>query len=181
MPEDTRPIVLSLRGVTKRFGPLVANEGVDLDVRAGEIVALLGENGAGKTTLMNILFGHYVADEGSVWLADAAGALEPLPQGSPHAALEAGIGMVHQHFTLAENLTGFENIVLGTAAAHRARAEPERGAAACRCADAATSVSMSRSTCASRSSRSARSSASRSSRRSIATRASSCSTSRPRC
>jgi ABC-type uncharacterized transport system ATPase subunit len=114
MAADIRPIVLSLRGVTKRFGPLVANEGVDLDVRAGEIVALLGENGAGKTTLMNILFGHYVADEGSVWLADAAGALEPLPPGSPHAALEAGIGMVHQHFTLAENLTGFENIVLGT-------------------------------------------------------------------
>ena len=70
------------------------------------MLALLGENGAGKTTLMNILFGHYVADEGTVSVVDKDGGLAALPPGSPHAALAAGIGMVHQHFTLAENLTG---------------------------------------------------------------------------
>jgi len=108
------PLVLRLAGITKRFGPLVANDAIDLELRRGEILALLGENGAGKTTLMNILFGHYVADEGTVEVESADGALAPLPPGSPHAALGAGIGMVHQHFTLAENLTGLDNIMLGT-------------------------------------------------------------------
>ncbi|WP_436639820.1 ABC transporter ATP-binding protein [Microbaculum sp. FT89] len=108
------PVVLALRDISKRFGPLLANDAIDLELRRGEILALLGENGAGKTTLMNILFGHYVADDGEVLVANASGALEPLEPGSPHAALNAGIGMVHQHFTLAENLTGLENIVLGT-------------------------------------------------------------------
>jgi simple sugar transport system ATP-binding protein len=75
----------------------------------GEVIALLGENGAGKTTLMNILFGHYVADEGTV---EAFG--RPLPPGDLRAALDAGIGMVHQHFTLADNMTVLENIALGT-------------------------------------------------------------------
>ncbi|HEX8168219.1 MAG TPA: ABC transporter ATP-binding protein [Beijerinckiaceae bacterium] len=107
-------VVLSLRGVTKRFGPLVANDGIDLDLRCGEILALLGENGAGKTTLMNILFGHYVADEGRIAVAEPGGSLEPLPPGSPRAALHAGVGMVHQHFALAESLTVIENVVLGT-------------------------------------------------------------------
>ncbi|MGH2340994.1 ABC transporter ATP-binding protein [Segnochrobactraceae bacterium EtOH-i3] len=108
------PIVLSLSGITKRFGAFVANRAIDLTLRRGEVLALLGENGAGKTTLMNILFGHYVADAGSVEVAGTDGTLAPLPPGSPGAALEAGIGMVHQHFALAGNLTGFENIVLGT-------------------------------------------------------------------
>ncbi|HET7717035.1 MAG TPA: ABC transporter ATP-binding protein [Bauldia sp.] len=107
-------VVLRLAGITKRFGPLLANDAVDLSLRRGEILALLGENGAGKTTLMNILFGHYVADSGTVEVAGADGGLAPLPPGSPHAALAAGIGMVHQHFTLADNLTGLENIMLGT-------------------------------------------------------------------
>ena len=77
-------------------------------------MGLLGENGAGKTTLMSILFGHYVADEGTIEVAGSDGVLRPLPPGSPKAALAAGIGMVHQHFTLADNLSGLDNIVLGT-------------------------------------------------------------------
>jgi general nucleoside transport system ATP-binding protein len=111
-PADAARPVLRLEGISKRFGQLQANDAIDLDLEAGEIVALLGENGAGKTTLMNILFGHYVADSGRVLLAGEGGWTE-LPKGSPQAALKAGIGMVHQHFTLAENLTGLENIILG--------------------------------------------------------------------
>jgi general nucleoside transport system ATP-binding protein len=107
--------LLHLRGISKRFGGLIANDAIDLEVGAGEIVALLGENGAGKTTLMNIVFGHYVADAGSITIAGADGQPAALPPGSPQAALAAGIGMVHQHFALAYNLTGLENIVLGTA------------------------------------------------------------------
>lgn len=100
---------LRLASVTKRFGALTANDSISLELHPGEVIALLGENGAGKTTLMNILFGHYVADEGTI---EAFG--NQLPPGDPKAALAAGIGMVHQHFTLAENLTVLENIVLGT-------------------------------------------------------------------
>src|SRR5829696_249065 len=107
-------LVLRLSGITKRFGSLVANEAIGLDLRRGEILALLGENGAGKTTLMNILFGHYVADRGEIRAAGPDGTLRRLTEGSPHAALQAGIGMVHQHFALAESLTVLENIVLGT-------------------------------------------------------------------
>lgn len=109
-----RDLLLALDSITKRFGDLIANKDVSLELHSGEIVALLGENGAGKTTLMNILFGHYVADEGAVTVRSRSGALEVLEPGAPHAALDAGIGMVHQHFTLAENLSGLENIVLGT-------------------------------------------------------------------
>ena len=100
---------LRLEGITKRFGELVANDKISVTVRRGEILALLGENGAGKTTLMNILFGHYVADSGTVEVFGT-----PLKPGSPHAAIAAGIGMVHQHFTLADNLTVLDNVVLGT-------------------------------------------------------------------
>lgn len=102
-------VVLRLAGITKRFGSLLANDAISLSVRRGEVVALLGENGAGKTTLMNILFGHYLADEGTVEVFG-----EPLPPGAPRAALAAGVGMVHQHFTLADNLTVMDNIRLGT-------------------------------------------------------------------
>ncbi len=106
----TRDVVLRLDQITKRFGALVANDAISLTLHRGEVVALLGENGAGKTTLMNILFGHYRADAGSV---TAFGT--PLPPGNPRAALAAGIGMVHQHFTLADNLSVLDNICLGTA------------------------------------------------------------------
>ncbi len=102
-------VVLRLDLITKSFGPLRANDAISLTLRRGEVVALLGENGAGKTTLMNILFGHYVADSGEV---DVFG--QPLPPGQPRAALKAGVGMVHQHFTLAGNLTVLDNITLGT-------------------------------------------------------------------
>ncbi len=101
--------VLRLSGITKRFGALVANDGIDLDLARGEVLALLGENGAGKTTLMNILFGHYSADSGAVEVMG-----KTLPPGQPGAALRAGVGMVHQHFTLADNLTALDNILLGT-------------------------------------------------------------------
>ncbi len=101
--------VLRLSGITKRFGSLVANDAISFSLAGGEVVALLGENGAGKTTLMNILFGHYVADEGTVV---AFG--RPLPPGDPRAALQAGVGMVHQHFTLADNMSVLDNIALGT-------------------------------------------------------------------
>src|SRR4029077_15971850 len=85
------------------------NDAVSLDLARGEVLALLGENGAGKSTLVSILFGHYVADEGTI---TAFGA--PRPPGDPAVALAAGIGMVHQHFTLADNLTVLDNILIGT-------------------------------------------------------------------
>ena len=99
--------VLELQGITKRFGALTANDDVSLSLAQGEILALLGENGAGKTTLMNILFGHYAADEGTVHVFG-----QELPPGKPRAAIEAGVGMVHQHFTLSGNLTVLENVAL---------------------------------------------------------------------
>lgn len=99
---------LRLNAITKRFGELTANDAVSLSVNKGEVVALLGENGAGKTTLMNILFGQYLADSGTIEIFG-----RPLPAGNSRAALEAGVGMVHQHFTLADNMTVQENISLG--------------------------------------------------------------------
>ncbi|MBL8583770.1 MAG: ABC transporter ATP-binding protein [Rhizobiaceae bacterium] len=116
--------VLRLQNITKRFGPLTANDSITFDLKRGEVIALLGENGAGKTTLMNILFGHYVADEGTVEVFG-----RPLPPGEPRAALEAGIGMVHQHFTLADNLTVLENIALGTQPLWRPRLDRVAAAA----------------------------------------------------
>ena len=101
--------VLTIEGVSKRFGNTVANDNISLTLAKGEIVALLGENGAGKTTLMSILFGHYVPDAGRI-LVDGA----ELPRGKPRAAIRAGVGMVHQHFSLAPNLTVLENVMTGT-------------------------------------------------------------------
>jgi simple sugar transport system ATP-binding protein len=101
--------VLEITGVSKRFGDNLANDDISLSLAKGEIIALLGENGAGKTTLMSMLFGHYVPDSGSVAVMG-----EALPPGKPRAAIRAGVGMVHQHFSLAPNLTVLENVMTGT-------------------------------------------------------------------
>lgn len=106
--------ILSLNALSKRFGSVVANDAVSLDLHQGEVLALLGENGAGKTTLMNMLFGHYMPDGGTIDVAATNGDMQPLTLGHPQAALSAGIGMVHQHFTLAENLSALDNITLGS-------------------------------------------------------------------
>jgi general nucleoside transport system ATP-binding protein len=103
------PIALQLTSITKRFGTLIANDDISLHVQQGEILALLGENGAGKSTLVSILFGHYLADSGSI---DVNG--QPLKPGDPKAAIKAGIGIVHQHFALADNLSVLDNVMLGT-------------------------------------------------------------------
>ncbi|MFM1927245.1 MAG: hypothetical protein RLZ06_821 [Actinomycetota bacterium] len=99
---------LELRGVTKRFGTLVANDRINLTVEPGEIHALLGENGAGKSTLMNVLYGLYQADEGQIVLDGVAQNFK-----GPGDAMAAGIGMVHQHFMLIPVFTVAENVVLG--------------------------------------------------------------------
>ena len=99
--------VLELRRITKRFPGIVANDAVDFDLRRGEVHALLGENGAGKSTLMNVLYGLYHPDEGEIVING-----KPIRIGSPHAAIDAGIGMVHQHFMLIPVMTVAENIVL---------------------------------------------------------------------
>jgi ABC-type uncharacterized transport system ATPase subunit len=99
---------LELRGITKRFGDLVANDGIDLVVEPGEIRALLGENGAGKTTLMNVLYGLVQPDEGEILLDGRQVRIH-----SPGDAIGAGIGMVHQHFMLVPVFTVAENVTLG--------------------------------------------------------------------
>jgi general nucleoside transport system ATP-binding protein len=110
---DDAPL-LELKGITKRFPGVVANDHVDFDLRRGEVHALLGENGAGKSTLMNILYGLYHPDEGQIRLKG-----KPLLISSPREAIDAGIGMVHQHFMLIPVMSVAENIVLAT--------EPTRG------------------------------------------------------
>jgi ABC-type uncharacterized transport system ATPase subunit len=102
-----REVVLELRGITKRFPGVLANDRVDFDLRRGEIHALLGENGAGKSTLMNILYGLYTPDEGEIVVRG-----EAVRMSSPREAIERGIGMVHQHFMLIPVMTVAENIVL---------------------------------------------------------------------
>jgi general nucleoside transport system ATP-binding protein len=109
-----RPPALELRGITKRFPGVLANDRIDFDLRPAEVHALLGENGAGKSTLMNILYGLYRPDEGEVRVRG-----EKVQFSSPKDAIEHGIGMVHQHFMLIPVMTVAENIVLAT--------EPTRG------------------------------------------------------
>lgn len=118
-------VALSLRGVSKSFGSFTANDRVDLDVAWGEIHALLGENGAGKTTLMRIVTGLYEPDAGSISLDG-----EPVRFRTPDHALRAGIGMVHQHFTLVPTLTELENLALRPAWMpwHDGRADARRAA-----------------------------------------------------
>src|SRR6187455_1580198 len=101
--------LLELKGITKRFPGVVANDGVDFDLKRGEVHALLGENGAGKSTLMNILYGLYHPDEGQIRMDGKA-----IRMSSPRDAIDCGIGMVHQHFMLIPVMTVAENIVLAT-------------------------------------------------------------------
>ncbi|MFF2908839.1 ABC transporter ATP-binding protein [Paenibacillus sp. NPDC057934] len=106
--------VVELKQITKRFPGIVANDSISLTLKKGEIHALLGENGAGKSTLMNIVFGLYQPDEGSIEIDG-----KPVMIDSPNKAIELGIGMVHQHFKLVDPFTVTENIVLGM--------EPKKG------------------------------------------------------
>jgi simple sugar transport system ATP-binding protein len=107
------PLAVELRGITKRFPGVVANRDISLAVRRGSIHAIVGENGAGKSTLMKILYGVQQPDEGSIAVNGV-----PVTLKSPTDAIRAGIGMVFQHFMLADNLTVLENVVLGAEALH---------------------------------------------------------------
>nr|MDA8194009.1 ATP-binding cassette domain-containing protein [Thermaerobacter sp.] len=99
---------LEVSGITKRFGDLTANDNISFAVRAGQVLAILGENGAGKSTLMKVVSGFLRPDAGRV-LVDG----HPLPAGDPEAAIRAGIGMIHQHFMLIPRMTVLENLILG--------------------------------------------------------------------
>jgi general nucleoside transport system ATP-binding protein len=107
--------VLELRGITKRFPGVLANDRVDFDIRESEVHGLLGENGAGKSTLMNEVYGLYRPDEGQIWVRG-----RPIVIHSPKEAIANGIGMVHQHFMLIPVMTVAENIVLATEPRHGA-------------------------------------------------------------
>src|SRR5246127_3734184 len=107
MADSNRP-ALELRGITKKFGSVVANDRVGFDVVPGEVHALLGENGAGKSTLMSVLYGLYRPDEGEILVDGNVVEID-----SPSSAINLGIGMVHQHFMLVPVMTVAENIVLG--------------------------------------------------------------------
>ncbi|MBL4666625.1 MAG: ABC transporter ATP-binding protein, partial [Sneathiella sp.] len=101
--------VLRVQGITKTFGNLIANDAISFSLKKGKVLSLLGENGAGKTTLMSIIFGHYTADDGYIEVFG-----NKLNASNPAEAIALGVGMVHQHFTLADNLTVLENVILGT-------------------------------------------------------------------
>ena len=113
VPPPPRVPALEMRGITKRYPGVVANDHIDLEIRPGEIHALLGENGAGKTTLMNVLYGLAIPDEGEVLLDG-----EPVKIAGPSDAIARGISMVHQHFMLVPVLTVAENIILGEETLH---------------------------------------------------------------
>ena len=99
---------IELRNITKRFGSVVANDGINLALNRGEILSLLGENGSGKTTLMNMLAGIYFPDEGEILVEG-----KPVSIRSPKDSFQYGIGMIHQHYKLVDVFTAAENIVLG--------------------------------------------------------------------
>ena len=153
---DEAPL-LELKGITKSFPGVVANDHVDFELRRGEVHALLGENGAGKSTLMNILYGLYGPDEGEIRLNG-----KPVRISSPHEAIDAGIGMVHQHFMLIPVMTVAENIVLATRADEGAVPRPTTPRRSGCATSRRRSTSASTRTRASRTSASASSSASRS-------------------
>ena len=104
--ENTNAI--ELKNITKRFGKVVANSGVNLTLQKGEILSILGENGSGKTTLMNMLSGIYFPDEGQIFVNGKEVLIR-----SPKDSFELGIGMIHQHFKLVDVLTAAENVILG--------------------------------------------------------------------
>jgi simple sugar transport system ATP-binding protein len=107
--DDDRAVPdVRLSGITKRFGDVVANDGVDLTLETGSVHALLGENGSGKTTLMSVLYGLYDQDDGDIFVRGERREFD-----SPRDAMDAGIGMIHQHFQLVEPMTVLQNIVLG--------------------------------------------------------------------
>ncbi|EMA27700.1 ABC transporter ATP-binding protein [Haloarcula japonica] len=106
--DDQVPPDVRLSGITKRFGDVVANDGVDLTLEKGSVHALLGENGSGKTTLMSVLYGLYDQDDGDIFVRGERQEFD-----SPRDAMDAGIGMIHQHFQLVEPMTVLQNIVLG--------------------------------------------------------------------
>lgn len=103
-----KPVAVSMKGISKCFGEVVANKNVDLTVFRGEILSVLGENGSGKTTLMNMLSGIYFPDEGQIFIDG-----EPVIIRSPRDAYHCKIGMVHQHFKLVDVFTAIDNIILG--------------------------------------------------------------------
>ena len=109
-----KQIALELKGVTKTFGSIVANNNVDLTVYKGEILAILGENGCGKTTLMNMIAGIYYPDAGSIYIDGKEASIH-----SPADAFSYGIGMIHQHFKLVDLFTAAENVVLGNGSDER--------------------------------------------------------------
>ena len=106
---DQQKTAVELRGITKRFPGVIANDNITLTVERGTIHALVGENGAGKSTLMKILYGMQAADEGKMHVDGVEVRFK-----TPKEAIAAGIGMVHQHFKLADNFTVWENVVLGS-------------------------------------------------------------------
>ena len=118
--------LVELRGITKRFpGGTLANDAIDLELRQGEILALLGENGAGKSTLMSILYGLYRPDEGEIRLRG-----QTVRFRSAHDAIRQGLGMVHQHFMLVPTLTVAENLMLGQPSPRAPLLEDRRAVAA---------------------------------------------------
>jgi len=117
---DGQPPFLEMRGITKAFGGVLANDHIDFDVQPGEVHALLGENGAGKTTLMEILYGLYTADAGDIFVEGKHVHIH-----SPLDAMHLGIGMVHQHFMLIPVFSVCDNIVLGMPGRHDLRRAAE--------------------------------------------------------
>ena len=119
---DGKKNILELRNVTKTFGDFVAVDSVDFELQTGEIHAILGENGAGKSTLMNLIYGLYQPSAGRIYVTDREGWRRRLRAKSPRDAIATGIGMVHQHFMLVENLTVAENIALSLGQLRRSTA-----------------------------------------------------------